>query len=72
MHRVRTLPGRLGSIPAVALTALARSEDRKRAIDAGFQIHMTKPVRLTDLQTVVGELAIRPSDRDHADQAALS
>jgi signal transduction histidine kinase/ActR/RegA family two-component response regulator len=66
MHRIRTLPGRLGSIPAVALTALARSEDRKRAIDAGFQIHMTKPVRLTDLQTVVGELAIRQADRDHA------
>jgi signal transduction histidine kinase/ActR/RegA family two-component response regulator len=71
MHRVRTLPGRLGSIPAVALTALARSEDRKRAIDAGFQIHMTKPVRLTDLQTVVGELAIRQADRGHADQAEL-
>ena len=70
MHRVRTLPGRLGAIPAVALTALARSEDRKRAIEAGFQIHMTKPVRLTDLQTVVGELAIRQADGGGTDQAA--
>jgi signal transduction histidine kinase/CheY-like chemotaxis protein len=72
MHRVRTLPGRLGSIPAVALTALARSEDRKRAIDAGFQIHMTKPVRLTDLQAVVGELAIRQTDDGPADHASVS
>jgi signal transduction histidine kinase/ActR/RegA family two-component response regulator len=72
MHRVRTLPGRLGSTPAVALTALARSEDRKRAIDAGFQIHMTKPVRLTDLQAVVGELAIRQTDDGRADHASVS
>jgi signal transduction histidine kinase/ActR/RegA family two-component response regulator len=69
MHRVRTLPGRLGAIPAVALTALARSEDRKRAIDAGFQIHMAKPVRLTDLQAVVGELALRPGGQGEAHQA---
>ena len=66
MHRVRTLPGRLGSIPAVALTALARSEDRDRAIEAGFQIHMTKPVRLTELETVVGELAMRQADDGRA------
>jgi CheY-like chemotaxis protein len=73
MHRIRTLPGPLGAIPAVALTALARSEDRKRAIDAGFQIHMTKPVRLTDLQAVVGELAVRPpAGNARGDQAAAS
>ncbi|HUE88173.1 MAG TPA: CHASE domain-containing protein [Vicinamibacterales bacterium] len=70
MHHVRTLPGRLGSTPAVALTALAHSEDRRRAIKAGFQIHMTKPVRLADLQTVVGELAIRHADGGADDVSA--
>ena len=72
MHRIRTLPGRLGSTPAIALTALARGEDRTRAITAGFQVHMTKPVRLTDLQTVVGTLAARPRDGARAEEAAVS
>jgi signal transduction histidine kinase/CheY-like chemotaxis protein len=72
MDRVRSLPGRLGAIPAIALTALARSEDRTRALDAGFQIHMAKPVRLSDLQTIVGELALRPGPGEHADQAVGS
>ena len=57
MHRIRTLPGKHGRTPAVALTALASKEDRARAIDAGFQIHLTKPVRLDDLRSVVAALA---------------
>jgi CheY-like chemotaxis protein len=57
MQRIRALPGKQGRTPAVALTALARSEDRARAIKAGFQMHMAKPVRLDDLQAVVAELA---------------
>lgn len=41
--RVRKLPnGR--SVPALALTAYARDEDRQRALDSGFDAHMTKPV----------------------------
>jgi signal transduction histidine kinase/CheY-like chemotaxis protein len=71
MHRVRTLPGRLGSTPAVALTALARSEDRTRAINAGFQMHMAKPVRLEELQTVVGALAARRAGDAGAGDAAV-
>jgi CheY-like chemotaxis protein len=57
MHRIRTLPGKTGRTPAVALTALARSEDRARAIDAGFQMHMSKPVKLHELQAVIAALA---------------
>jgi signal transduction histidine kinase/ActR/RegA family two-component response regulator len=57
MRHVRTMPGRPGQTPAVALTALARSDDRARAIKAGFQMHIAKPVRLHDLQTVIAALA---------------
>ena len=57
MHRIRGMPPPAGRIPAVALTALARKEDRERAMAAGFQVHLAKPVRLGDLRTVVATLA---------------
>ena len=47
------------SIPVVALTALARSEDRRRAMLAGFDLHMAKPVEPAELVAVVGRLARR-------------
>lgn len=47
------------SLPAVALTAYARSEDRMRALAAGFQLHMTKPVEPQELLTVVASLTGR-------------
>jgi CheY-like chemotaxis protein len=54
--RLRGMPeGR--SIPAVALTALARSEDRTRALRAGFQMHVAKPVDSIELIAVVKNLA---------------
>lgn len=53
---LRTLPG--GRIvPVVALTALARSEDRTRALRAGFQLHLAKPVNSAELVAVVQNLA---------------
>src|SRR5438094_830939 len=45
-----------GQIPAVALTAYARDEDRSRALDAGFQIHVAKPVEPTEIARVVADL----------------
>jgi CheY-like chemotaxis protein len=45
--------------PVVALTALARSEDRRRAMLAGFDLHMAKPVEPAELVAVVGRLARR-------------
>jgi PAS domain S-box-containing protein len=48
-----------GAIPAVALTALARAEDRLRALRAGFQAHTAKPVETTELIYVAAGLAGR-------------
>ena len=60
ISRLRALP-RGQSVPAVALTALARSEDRTRALRAGFQMHVPKPVDFAELVAVVQNLAsLRP------------
>jgi CheY-like chemotaxis protein len=48
-----------GSVPAAALTAYARTEDRLRALRAGFQLHLAKPVQPAELVTVVASLAAR-------------
>jgi PAS domain S-box-containing protein len=44
-------------IPAVAVTAYAREEDRQQAIAAGFQMHISKPIEPTQLVSVVASLA---------------
>ncbi len=44
-------------IPALALTAYARIEDRLRVLAAGFQMHVPKPVEPAELVAVVGSLA---------------
>jgi signal transduction histidine kinase/ActR/RegA family two-component response regulator len=49
-----------GNVPAAALTAYARTEDRLRALRAGFQLHLSKPVQPAELITVVASLATRP------------
>jgi len=46
-------------IPAVALTAYARVQDRMQAIMAGFSTHIAKPVEVNELVTVVASLAGR-------------
>jgi len=46
-----------GAIPAVALTAYARIEDRQRALSSGFQLHLAKPVDRNQLATAVSGLA---------------
>ena len=46
-------------IPAVALTAFARPEDRKRALLAGYQSHMSKPVDMAELVIVMNGLLNR-------------
>lgn len=46
-------------LPAIALTAYARTEDRRRALVAGFQMHVAKPVDPNELTEVVASLAGR-------------
>jgi CheY-like chemotaxis protein len=48
-----------GFIPAVALTAYARSEDARRAYMAGYQAHVAKPVEPVELVMVVASLVGR-------------
>jgi CheY-like chemotaxis protein len=53
-----------GRIPAVALTAYASAEDRERALAAGYQRHLTKPIDPADLVDAVAELVDRAATID--------
>jgi PAS domain S-box-containing protein len=60
IRRLRVLEQRQeNGLPAVALTAYARSEDRTKAIRSGFQNHLAKPVEPAELLAVVSSLAAR-------------
>jgi PAS domain S-box-containing protein len=60
VRRLRSLPAEQGGrIPALALTAYARAEDRMKAVLAGFQMHVAKPVEPAELLTMVAILAGR-------------
>jgi signal transduction histidine kinase/PAS domain-containing protein/ActR/RegA family two-component response regulator len=60
LRRVRALGGdRGGKVPAIALTAFARSEDRTRALRAGFLVHVSKPVEPSELIATVASVAGR-------------
>ena len=60
IRSVRALgTGNGGALPAIALTAFARSEDRRRAMLAGFDMHISKPVEAAELIAVVARLARR-------------
>jgi CheY-like chemotaxis protein len=60
IRRLRVLEQRQeNALPAVALTAYARSEDRTKAIRSGFQNHLAKPVEPAELLAVVSSLAAR-------------
>jgi CheY-like chemotaxis protein len=45
------------ALPAIALTAFAREEDRKRSSHAGFQMHLSKPVDAVELVAAVRRVA---------------
>ncbi|BAY63288.1 PAS/PAC sensor hybrid histidine kinase [Calothrix brevissima NIES-22] len=58
IRKVRLLPPEQGgTIPAIALTAYAREEDAKQAIEAGFHMYATKPVEPTQLIDAIVKLA---------------
>jgi CheY-like chemotaxis protein len=61
IQKVRAQPPEEGGrVPAVALTAYARREDRVRTLREGYQIHLAKPVAPDELVTVVASLSGRP------------
>ena len=59
IRRVRALTHRVADVPAVALTAYSQPEDQRRALMAGFQKFVPKPVQVEELAAVVHALADR-------------
>jgi CheY-like chemotaxis protein len=57
VRRLRSLPlEEGGAIPAAAVSALARPEDRRRALEAGYQAHVAKPVESAELLAMAARL----------------
>lgn len=56
IRRIRTLEGDRAAVPAIALTAFAGAEERKRALVDGFNVHLAKPVEPAKLVRTVIEL----------------
>ena len=50
-------------MPAAALTAYARSEDRAKTLRSGFQLHMAKPIDPSELMAAVASL-VKPNGSD--------
>ncbi len=58
IRRVRQLPASMGGrTPALALTAFTTPNDRMRALDAGFEMHVAKPVEPRELLSAVAKLS---------------
>ena len=67
IRKIRSLPAEAGGrIPAVALTAYAGVADRRRALLAGFQTHLSKPIEPDDLLAVILSLTFQqePNSRN--------
>jgi CheY-like chemotaxis protein len=52
-------PSAAASIPAAAVTAFARTEDRQQALEAGFDLHLAKPLEARSLVAAVAKLSGR-------------
>ena len=63
LRRVRALGSPKGRVPAIALTAFARPEDRTRALLAGFLVHIAKPIEPTELAATVATVVGRAGER---------
>jgi CheY-like chemotaxis protein len=63
LRRVRDLPLMGRDLPAIAVTAHARTEDRARALSAGFQAYLSKPIEHSRLVRTVKDLARTASKR---------
>ena len=75
IRRVRALPAdRGGRTPAAALSAYARGEDQERAVAAGYQIHVSKPIAPVELCGAVASLGGLTGSREpeHVDEGATA
>ncbi len=61
MALLRQMPA-LARVPAIALTGFGRPQDEERAMEAGFDAHLTKPVRLETLLATIAQLELRQQD----------
>jgi len=60
IRQIRGLPSNKGGrVAAIALTAYTRTEDRLQALRAGYDMHVPKPVELTELVAVAASVARR-------------
>ena len=67
IRHIRALhPSTVASVPAAALTAYARNDDRLQALQAGFQLHLAKPLDVHTLVTAVARLGGKTPDRRQA------
>jgi CheY-like chemotaxis protein len=67
LRKVRSLtPEQGGNIPAAALTAYARAQDQARALAAGFQVHLSKPIEPSELIAMVSNLAEQAEKTERA------
>ncbi|MEX1033076.1 MAG: response regulator [Cellvibrionaceae bacterium] len=57
IRRIREAGHSARELPAIALTAFAGREDRRRALLAGYQIHLSKPVDQNELFVAIASLA---------------
>jgi CheY-like chemotaxis protein len=63
--QLRASVGGHNRLPAIALTAHARTSDRLRALSAGFDAHVAKPVEFAELVAVIASVARRTVDGDN-------
>ncbi|HEY6119061.1 MAG TPA: response regulator, partial [Pyrinomonadaceae bacterium] len=62
IRKLRSLPSESSGIPAVALTAFATEKDRQLALNAGFQVHLVKPVEPDLLVETIERLVVSDPD----------
>ena len=63
-RRVRAQLGR--GVYLIALTGYGQSDDKRKALEAGFDVHLTKPADFVDLQNAIGRIAPRASEEEAA------
>jgi CheY-like chemotaxis protein len=71
IRKVRSLDAnRGGRIPAIAVTAYAGASDRRQALLAGFQTHLSKPVDAEDLVAVIVSLTFQNETRSETERSS--